>query len=401
LRAALAARVRAIIASQDTHPKPVASEDTHPKPDDASSASSASGDTQPVMFTTEPDPSEDTHLSPLLLDLAAFQAQHVDPYARLCEAQPGRSHPLDWAPALPTDVFRYTRVAAHPASEDTHSFRTSGTSSGARGTHPFRDLTLYDAAAHVHARRMLFPDVPRIPLVMLAAHPDDAPESSLSYMLGRFETWFGAGPATWCLRHDALDLGALTTALTTAQQRGTPVALLGTSFAFVFAEDGLTQRFALPPGSRIMQTGGYKGRTREIEPAVLRQMLSARYAIPEDFIVAEYGMTELSSQLYEASLRDRLMGHPSPRRHLVPPAWVRATPVDPETLAPLPPGRVGVLRIDDAANLDSVAAILTSDLAASAPDGSRGIELHGRATGAALRGCSLAIEEALSARARD
>jgi hypothetical protein len=234
-------------------------------------------------------------------------------------------------------------------------------------------------------------------LVMLAAHPRDAPESSLSYMLGRFEQWFGGGPAAWCLHRDRLDLGALTTALDDAIQSGRPLALLGTSFAFVFAEDALAGRsFTLPSGSRIMQTGGYKGRSREVEPTELRALLGARYAIPEDFIVAEYGMTELSSQLYEASLRDRLSGHPRPRRHLVPPPWVRATPVDPETLAPLPPGAVGVLRIDDAANLDSVAAILTSDLAARPADSSRGVVLHGRASGAALRGCSLAVEEALS-----
>lgn len=379
MREALAARVSTLITSEDTHPRAPGSEDTHPR---------------------SPG-SEDTHLSALLLDLAAFQAQHVDPYRRLCEAQRDRPHPLGWAPALPTDVFRFARVAAHPASEDTHQFRTSGTSSGARGVHPFRDLSLYDAAAQTHARRMLFPDVPRMALVMLAAHPTQAPESSLSYMLGRFETWFGTGPATWCLQDDTLDLAALTSALTSARDHHIPVALLGTSFAFVFAEDALSASFDLPAGSRIMQTGGYKGRSREVEPGMLRQLLSGRYGIPEDYIVAEYGMTELSSQLYETSLRDRVMGHPHPRRLLVPPAWVRATPVDPETLAPLPPGEVGVLRIDDAANLDSVSAILTSDLATCPADGTRGIDLHGRASGVALRGCSLAVEEALTAHARN
>ena len=145
-----------------------------------------------------------------------------------------------------------------------------------------------------------------------------------------------------------------------------------------------------------MQTGGYKGRSREVEPALLRGMLADRYGLDDANIVAEYGMTEMSSQLYEASLRDRVEGHPSPRHHLIAPPWVRATPVDPESLQPVQRGEVGVLRIDDAANLDSVASILTSDLAELMPDGS--LVLHGRAEGSSLRGCSLAVEEALGHR---
>src|SRR5690606_38373785 len=139
-----------------------------------------SGDTHP---TTQANTDADTDLDELFRDMAAYQAAHVEPYGRLCEAQKGAS-PSEWAPALPTDVFRYARVSSYRASEDTHLFRTSGTSSGARGVHAFRDLTLYDAAARAHAAHMLFPDISRTSLVMLAEHPQHAPQSSLSYMLG-------------------------------------------------------------------------------------------------------------------------------------------------------------------------------------------------------------------------
>jgi hypothetical protein len=74
------------------------------------------------------------------------------------------------------------------------------------------------------------------------------------------------------------------------------------------------------------------------------------------------------------------------------PGWVRVSAVDPGTLAPVPDGEVGVLRIDDLANLDSVCAIQTSDLAIVRGGG---VELLGRAPGATPRGCSLAVEEAL------
>jgi hypothetical protein len=69
--------------------------------------------------------------------------------------------------------------------------------------------------------------------------------------------------------------------------------------------------------------------------------------------------------------------------------------VDPERLSPVPEGEVGILRIDDLANLDTACAIQTSDLAQRVGDG---IELLGRAPGAVPRGCSIAVDAALGAR---
>ncbi|HEY8427150.1 MAG TPA: acyl-protein synthetase [Sandaracinaceae bacterium] len=318
----------------------------------------------------------------LLEEVARWQREHVEPYRRLWDAR----GPL---PAVPTDVFRYVRVASHPPERDVRVFLTSGTTSGARGRHAFADLSLYDRAARAAARWALFPDRERMRLVMLAPSPDEAPESSLSYMLGRFDEWFGSA-TRWVWRGGALDVDALAAALEEAGSE--PVALLGTSFAFVHAEDALGSRtFALAPGSRVMQTGGYKGRSREVEPGVLRAAIAARYGVPEPFVIAEYGMTELSSQMYERTLRAALQGERATRALWVP-GWVRTTVVDPLTLRPLPPGATGVLRIDDLANLGSVCAIQTSDLAVLREDG---VELLGRAPGATPRGCSLAVEEAL------
>lgn len=318
----------------------------------------------------------------LLEEIANHQRERVEPYRRLWAARGA-------FPAVPTDVFRHVRVAAHPPEEDRRVFLTSGTTSGARGRHALRDLSLYDRAARAAARYALFPDRARTRLVVLAPPPDEAPESSLSYMLGRFEEWFGEG-TRWAWSGGGLDLEALDAALREAD--GDPVALLGTSFAFVHAEDALGARtFALAPGSRVMQTGGFKGRSREVAPEALRAAIAARYGVPEAHVVAEYGMTELSSQMYELTLRAALRGEVASRALWVP-GWVRVTAVDPGTLAPLSPGEVGVLRVDDLANLDTVCAIQTSDLAIVREDG---VELLGRAPGATPRGCSLAVEEAL------
>jgi hypothetical protein len=340
---------------------------------------------------------DDPERDALLADLARFQARHVAPYRRLLAARgvdPAAVSSPGELPAVPTDVFRFTRVAVHPPELDRRVFRTSGTTSGQRGAHPFRDLALYDRAARAAAGRALFPDGVRLRLIELVAGEDEAPESSLSYMVGRFREWFGDGEGVTAWRDGRLRIDLLAEALDRAVADGRPTALLGTSFALVQAEEELGERrWRLPARSRIMPTGGFKGRSREVEPGALRRGLAARFGVSEAWIVAEYGMTELSSQVYETTLADALAGGAVGPRRLVPPAWMRVSVVDPESLAPLRDGEVGLLRLEDPANLDTAWAVQTSDLARAVPPD--GFELLGRAPGATPRGCSLAVEEAL------
>ena len=331
---------------------------------------------------------DDAARDALLRRVLRFQKSYVAPYARIVKHSGlAEADALRW-PGVPTDVFRFARVAAHAAERDVRVFRTSGTTQAHRGEHPLRDLSLYDRSARAWAKHMLFPDTARMRLIVLAPSSAELPDSSLSYMLDRFEPWFGLADRTRAsvraMRDGALDLPVLERALREAERAGEAVALLGTSFAFVHADDGLgAARFALPPGSRIMQTGGFKGRSREVSPDEMRAMLSARYGVPERMIIAEYGMTELCSQLYEAM---------EPRR-LLAPGWVRVSLVHPETLAPVPDGDEGLVRIDDLANLDTACAIQTSDRGVRVHDG---ILVLGRAAGAVPRGCSIAIDAALS-----
>jgi hypothetical protein len=105
-------------------------------------------------------------------------------------------------------------------------------------------------------------------------------------------------------------------------------------------------------------------------------------------------MTELSSQLYEATLR-ALQGKNAPAAEhgiFIPPPWLRVVSVDPETLTPLASGEVGILRFEDLANVDTAMLVQTADRGRSTD---RGVELLGRAPGAPPRGCSLAVEELL------
>lgn len=336
----------------------------------------------------------------LALAIAAFQREHVAPIRRLASAS-SRANGDAWdsaIPALPVDVFRFARVAAHDASEDAITFRTSGTSLGpsSRGEHAMRTTSTYEAAALAWGSRALFPDAPRaMRSIVLVPSRDVVGDSSLGFMIDRF-AWKLGGDVAHTAEGDGVDVERVIEAASRADQMGEAAIVMGTSFAFVHLIDALDGRTCpLPAGSRAMQTGGFKGRSREISAPELRAAIARAFEIPESHVAAEYGMTELSSQLYDGALAAAL-GHPIARGEpfvYVPPPWLRVSTVDPETLEPLPHGEIGLARFIDLANVDSSIGILTADRARVAADGS--VELLGRAPGAPPRGCSLAIEDAL------
>jgi hypothetical protein len=330
----------------------------------------------------------------LACDIARFQAKHVEGHARLSRARgasPAAFQVASDIPAVPTDAFKVTRVAWFANEEARATFRTSGTSVGARGTHEMRRPETYDAAAIAFGRWALVPDGSHASVVLvLHPSPDDAPDSSLARMTALFARELGpprSAGRTHFVKDGILDLAALDERVAAATVKGESVLLLATSFALVHLLDALGgASFRLPRGSRVMQTGGFKGRSREIEGSALRSELAEAFAIAEHDIASEYGMTELSSQLYEATLRG---GEPDV---YVQPPWARVVPVDPETLEPVADGQVGIARIVDLMNVDSAVAVLTADRVRRV---GAGVELLGRSPGAPPRGCSLALDELL------
>lgn len=302
-------------------------------------------------------------------------------------------------PAVPTDAFKAAPLISGPVAAVTATFRTSGTTAGAerRGEHHFPDLTLYDAALRAGFRAHLLPDHSRLRIFALVPLPADAPDSSLSHMIGAVIADYGTSESDSYVRRGAIDVPRLIDALAAAERDAHPVGLLGTSFALVHLIDALAaanRRFRLPPGSRIMDTGGFKGRSRTVERDELYTALEHGLGVSPEWCVNEYGMTEMSSQFYDA-----IAGHGAPltaRLHHGP-AWVRTQAVDPESLELLPDGEAGILRHWDLANLHSVAVLQTSDMGICSAEGFR---LLGRAPGAEPRGCSLATEELIEAMRR-
>lgn len=331
----------------------------------------------------------------LACDLARFQAGHSAGYARLCRARGIDPHVLSRAediPAVPTDAFKLTRVATFGPEQAAVTFRTSGTTIGARGVHSMRDASTYDAAAVAFGRRWLVRDLAQsIPVVVLGPSPQAAPDSSLGHMCAAFVRTFGeqASPAqTWLVDGDVLDISTFDERIAVALAKDQPMLVLATSFALVHLLDGIGDAtFELPPGSRVMQTGGFKGKSREIPADQLRRELARVFGIDERAIIAEYGMTELSSQFYEQTLFTDLA-----HGIYAEPPWARVVPVDPESLSPVPDGEVGIAKIIDLINVDSAVAVLTQDRVRRLHDG---FELLGRMPGAPPRGCSIAIDELL------
>lgn len=333
----------------------------------------------------------------LALALFRVQFEHCEPYRRFCLAR-GRS-PENVAasqeiPAVPTGAFKEVALRGFPAEATVRTFRTSGTTRGRPGELHLDTTALYDASLRPSFRRFLLPDLlpgERMPIRVLAPPEEEAPHSSLTYMFARALETFGDRGSGFDLREGRLDLEGLEAAVEDARRTPGPLLLCGTSFAFVQLLDALAARgrgLPLPPGSRLMETGGYKGRSRTLAPEALRRELAEALDVPEERIVNQYGMTELGSQFHDSVLR-----YPgSPRRKLGPP-WARVLARDPRSGAVLPPGEVGVLEIIDLANTGSVCAIETADLGRVLPgEPFGGFEVLGREPGAEERGCSLAAE---------
>jgi hypothetical protein len=336
----------------------------------------------------------------LALAIAHFQAAESAGFARLVASRQATLDRLESVPAVPADAFRLARVAVHPPELDVARFVTSGTTGDERGTHAFRTTETYEALAVAGGERALvgFRPGPRV-VVSLAAAPGEVVTSSLGFMLDLFQhAWDGRSlangdpererAARWLFSEDGLDLAGLEHAAHVASRRGEPLLVLATAFALVALLDAARGRtLAVPETTAVMVTGGYKGRSREVPKAELRREIARVFGIPEAHVVSEYGMTELTSQLYEGTLPGaRLKGAPDV---LLEPPWLRVVPVDPVTLEPVTEGEVGIARIVDLGNVDSALVVQTEDLVRRR-DG--GIELLGRRPGAMARGCSLAVE---------
>ena len=350
----------------------------------------------------------------LALELFALQFKSNAAYRKICEAR--RLTPKvveNWMQiaAVPTSAFKELDLTCLTPDERTTVFHSSGTmeQKPSRHFHSPESLKLYEAS--------LLPwflgNVPQncglriadCGLVILTPSPAQAPHSSLVHMFETVRQKLGAADTAFVgkLSDDGswtLDFSAVVEALSPRRQTpdARPQLLLGTAFSLVHLLDFLAEnnlRFDLPAGSRVMETGGYKNRSRAMPQIELHQLITERLGVPPSHIICEYGMSELSSQAYENVTGDTWQvtrsGSASCHvslvtRHFRFPPWTRVQIISPETGREVADGETGLIRVFDLANVFSVMAIQTEDLGIRRGDE---FELIGRVALAEARGCSL------------
>lgn len=316
----------------------------------------------------------------LAMEVFEYQCAHNPIYRAYCERQPPVTH---WKqiPAVPTSAFKDFALTTFPVEEAEAEFHTSGTTADRAGKHYLRTTGLYDAAILPNFATSLLPDGARLRMLALTPSPEEAPHSSLSHMMGVVMREFGAEGSGFFVEQGVLNSKRLVAELRTARE---PVFLLGTAFAFVHLFEHGDLRLRLSEGSRAMETGGFKGRSREMSKPELYAQFEKFLGIPASRIVDEYGMTELSTQFYDETLR---AGRQTDRKSV--PPWARVVVIDPNTGREAAMNERGLIRVFDLANLWSTMCLQTEDLGVSHGES---FEILGRATGAEVRGCSLNAE---------
>lgn len=273
-------------------------------------------------------------------------------------------------PFLPVEFFRNKKIVTCDLPVEM-IFESSGTTGTTPGRHYVNDLSLYEDSFS-RAFRMFYGDPTEYLITALLPSYTERESSSLVYMADRLIKT-SRNPLSGFYRENIEDL---LTAIKTARATNQKILLLGVSFALLDLAETLSPDLS---SVIIMETGGMKGRRKEITRAELHSVLKESFGVSS--IHSEYGMTELLSQGYSKS--DGIFYSPP---------WMKVVIRDPQD--PLSvysgTGRTGGINIIDLANFNSCSFIATSDLGKINDGG--GFEVLGRFDNSDIRGCNLLAE---------
>ncbi len=308
----------------------------------------------------------------LTLEVFRFQYDKNAVYRDFCKAlgcNPEKVTCLEEIPFLPIELFKNKRVVSFDG-EAAHVFVSSGTTGNDPSKHYVADTMVYEQSFLECFRLFYGPPADYCMLALLPGY-NGPQNASLVYMANRLIEESGHPHSGFYLH----DLEGLSEKIRLMVDRGDRILLLGVSFALL----DLAGFFSMPlKNTIVMETGGMKGRRREMVREELHQLLCQ--AFQQEAIHSEYGMTELFSQAYSKG-----MGLFSC------PPWMRVLiREDNDPLELIGYRRGGGINVIDLANLYSCSFIATQDLGRVHPGGQ--FEVLGRFDNSDVRGCNLLVD---------
>ncbi|WP_298520136.1 acyl transferase [uncultured Kordia sp.] len=307
------------------------------------------------------------------LTFQTFQHQFENnrTYRSFCDllyVHPSDITKIEDIPFLPIQFFKSHEIVSntHPIQE---TFTSSGTTGSTPSKHLVTDLSIYEES-YRKGFEYFYGNIEDYVILALLPNYLERKGSSLIYMANDLIKR-SKQPESGFYLHD---LKALTEQLIQLDQQGKKVLLIGVSFALLDLIE--TTQFQLK-NTIIMETGGMKGRRKEMIRAELHQQLCEGFGVEK--IHSEYGMTELLSQGYSKGNGIFEM-----------PPWMKLYTRDPEDALTIQPnGKSGGINVIDLANINSCAFIATQDLGKIHPDGT--FEILGRFDHSDIRGCNLMV----------
>jgi phenylacetate-coenzyme A ligase PaaK-like adenylate-forming protein len=307
----------------------------------------------------------------LALEVFRFQAQYNEAYAKfisLLNIDSQSISAVQEIPFLPIQFFKNYSIKTGQWPTAT-TFSSSGTTGDATSLHHVRDLDFYKTNTENGFSTFYGPPSGYCVLALLPSYLERT-GSSLIYMADHFIR-LSKHPKSGFFLNNTTELLAVLNAL---KKDSIPTLLLGVSFALL----DLAESYPIDlQNVIIMETGGMKGRRKELTRAELHTFLKTSFQVKH--IHSEYGMTELFSQAY--SKGDGIFHCPQTMKVLA------REITDPLVLQK--DGKTGVLNIIDLANFDTISFIATEDLGRVHEDGS--FEVLGRLDNSDIRGCNLLL----------
>ena len=305
--------------------------------------------------------------------LKVFRYQHESNlvYREFCDllkVEPQKVKALEQIPFLPIQFFK-----SHAVVSNTNMVQKTFTSSGTTGTitskHLVTDTSIYEES-YQKGFSQFYGNIEDYVVLALLPSYLEREGSSLIYMVEDLIQQSNHDESGFYLHnHDEL-----IKKLTELDQSGQNVILIGVTFALL---DLIEKHQFQLQNTIIMETGGMKGRRKEMIREELHQQLCKGFGVTA--IHSEYGMTELLSQAY--SLGEGVFECPS---------WIQILLRDTEdALTYIPQGKTGGINVIDLANINSCSFIATQDLGKKNPNNS--FEVLGRFDNSDIRGCNLMI----------